>query len=187
MVVLLVQPLIFLMQPPKPAPVGLRAPASHGPLCCRPGLIAPAYSSCWPGHLSTQPKPLLFCGNASLTSQPKQSTLILPYAWASTSASCPAPWHSLPRPRRRPPPWCSWSGVFNMVNEWQPSEHNCMRWPWELDPLATSSNVRKCLHITHTKNDSSHWQLGPTSYIFTRKEVPPYPPWLLGPTRSKRT
>src|SRR3954471_24802272 len=29
---------------------------------------------------------------------------------ASTAASSPAPRHSLPRPRRRPPPWCSRRG-----------------------------------------------------------------------------
>ena len=41
--VLLLQYLIFLLQPPKPAPVGLPAPASHGRLCCRTGRTAPPY------------------------------------------------------------------------------------------------------------------------------------------------
>ena len=40
---LLLQYLIFLLQPPKPAPVGLPAPASRGRLCCRTGRTAPPY------------------------------------------------------------------------------------------------------------------------------------------------
>ena len=43
MAVLLLQYLIFLLQPPKPAPVGLPAPASRGRLCCRIGRTAPPY------------------------------------------------------------------------------------------------------------------------------------------------
>ena len=65
MAVLLLQYLIFLLQPPKPAPVGLPAPASRGRLCCRGGLTAPYYSHRWPGHPSTHPHPLLFCGDGS--------------------------------------------------------------------------------------------------------------------------
>ena len=38
---MLLQPLVFLLQPPKAAPVVQHAPASHGRLCCRGGLIAP--------------------------------------------------------------------------------------------------------------------------------------------------
>ena len=41
MVVVLLQPLVFLLQPPKPAPVVPRAPASHGRLRCGGGLTAP--------------------------------------------------------------------------------------------------------------------------------------------------
>ena len=58
--VVLLQPLVFLLQPPKPAPVVPSAPASHGRLCCRRGLTTPYYSHCWPGHPSTHPHPLLF-------------------------------------------------------------------------------------------------------------------------------
>ena len=39
--VVLLQPLVFLLQPPKPAPVVPRAPASRGRLCCRGGLTVP--------------------------------------------------------------------------------------------------------------------------------------------------
>src|SRR3954467_8629290 len=35
---------MFLLQPPKPAPVGLPAPASRGRLCCRTGRTTPPYS-----------------------------------------------------------------------------------------------------------------------------------------------
>ena len=34
-------------------------------------------------------------------------TVILPSAWETTTDSSLAPCHSLPRPHRRPPPWCS--------------------------------------------------------------------------------
>jgi hypothetical protein len=88
--VLLLQSLIFLLQPPKPAPAGPPAPASHGQLCCRAGLTAPSYSHRWPGHPSTHPHLLLFSGDGSLTPQLKQSTLILPSALASTSVSSSA-------------------------------------------------------------------------------------------------
>ena len=33
---------------------------------------APYYSHRWPGHPSTHPHPLLFCGDGSLTPQPNQ-------------------------------------------------------------------------------------------------------------------
>ena len=41
MTVVLLQPLVFLLQPPKAAPVVPPAPASRGRLCCRGGLTAP--------------------------------------------------------------------------------------------------------------------------------------------------
>ena len=47
-------------------------------------------------------------------------TVVLPSAWETTAES------SLPpRPRRRPPPWCSWRGVVNVVNDRLPSEEYC--------------------------------------------------------------
>ena len=70
--VVLLQPLVFLPQPPKATPVVPHAPDSRGRLCCRGGLTAPYYSHRWPGHPSPHPHPLLFCGDGSLTPQPNQ-------------------------------------------------------------------------------------------------------------------
>src|SRR5215216_1413057 len=70
--------------------------------------------------LYTHPHLLLFSGDGNLTPQPKQSTHVLPSAWASTAASSPALHCSLPRPRRRPLPWCSRHGMVNVVNEGHP-------------------------------------------------------------------
>ena len=109
----------------KAAPAGPPTPASRGRLCCRAGLSAPYYSHRWPGHPSTHPHPLLFCGDGSLTPQPNRLTLVLLSARASTAASSPAPRRPLPRPRRRPPPWCSRRGVVNVVNDRLPSEEYC--------------------------------------------------------------
>src|SRR5215216_2582149 len=77
--------------------------------------------------LYTHPHLLLFSGEGSLTPQPKHSTHVLPSAWASTTVSSPAPRRSLPRPRRRPPPWCSRCRLVNVVNEGQPSEEDFRR------------------------------------------------------------
>ena len=54
-----------------------------------------------------------------------QWTLILLYTWASTAAYSRAPHCPLPRPRHRPPPWCSRRGVANMVKERLPSDMDC--------------------------------------------------------------
>ena len=56
----------------KAASAGPPAPTSCGRLCYRAGLSAPYYSHCWPGHPSTHPHPLLFCGDGSLTPQPNR-------------------------------------------------------------------------------------------------------------------
>ena len=55
-------------------------------------------------------------------------TVVLPSAWEikTTAESSLPPCHSLPRPRRRPPPWCSWRGVVNVVKELLPSKEYCM-------------------------------------------------------------
>ena len=78
MAIVLLQPLVFLLQPPKAAPVVPSAPASRGRLCYRAGLTAPYYSHRWPGHPSIHPHPLLFCGDGSLrpqrTSEPSYSS-----------------------------------------------------------------------------------------------------------------
>ena len=103
------------------------------------GLLAPAQTSagraacsCLPcpdvlpplamPSLYTHPHLLLFSGDGSLTPQSKQSTHVLPSAWETTANSSLAPCRSLPRPRRRPPPWCSRRGV---VNERHASEVDC--------------------------------------------------------------
>ena len=44
-------------------------------------------------------------------------TVVLPSAWETTAESSLAPCRSLPRPRRRPPPWCSRRGVVNVVKD----------------------------------------------------------------------
>ena len=65
--VLLLQYLIFLLQSPNPAPVGLPAPASHGRLCCRTGRTAPPYS------IAGQANPLLThtsCYFSATTAEP---------------------------------------------------------------------------------------------------------------------
>ena len=147
--VVLLQSLIFLLQPPNPAPAGPPAPTSSGWLCCRTGLTAPYYSHCWPGHPSTHPHP-------------------------STVVASPPPGYSLPGSRRRPSRWCSRNGMVNVVNKRQhrkrdvQGEADCWdpHGPWphaskyllimpnrmntpndSSDPPAISSHARKCLLI----------------------------------------
>ena len=52
-------------------------------------------------------------------------TVILPSAWETTAESSLPPCRPLPRPRRRPPPWCSRCGMVNVVNDRLPSEEYC--------------------------------------------------------------
>ena len=93
-------------------------------LCCRGGLTAPYYSHRWPGHPST-PLTHTPCYSAATAARPNQLTLVLLSAWASTAASSPAPCCPLPRPRRRPLPWCYRRGVVNVVNDRIPSKEYC--------------------------------------------------------------
>ena len=72
--VVLLQSLLFLLQPLKQAPVGLPAPSSRGRLCCRAGLAAPSFSHRWPCHPSTHPHLLLFSGDSRRTSKPSYSS-----------------------------------------------------------------------------------------------------------------
>src|SRR3954463_4802931 len=125
MVVVLLQPLVFLLQPPKVAPVVPHAPASCGRLCCRRGLTAPYYSHRWPGPAATA------ASHRSRTSEPSYSS---PHARVSSAASSPAPRRALPRARRRPPPWCSRRGVVNVVKERLPSDVDCTWRGWQLGP-----------------------------------------------------
>ena len=65
---MLLQPLVFLLQPPKAAPVMPHAPTSRGRLCCRRGLTAPYYSHRWPGPAATA------ASHSSRTSEPSYSS-----------------------------------------------------------------------------------------------------------------
>ena len=118
--VALLQSLLFMLQPLKQASAGLAAPSSRGRLCCRAGLTAPSYSHRWPSHPSTHPHLLLFSGDGRRTSKPSYSS-----AWETTVEYSLALCRSLPRPRHRPPPWCSRRGLVNVVNERHPSEVDC--------------------------------------------------------------
>ena len=85
MAVVLLQPLVFLLQPPKAAPVVSHAPASHGQLCCRGGLMTPYYSHCWPGPAVTA------ASHRSRTSEPSYSSPRgLPLPRLPGSASSPS-------------------------------------------------------------------------------------------------
>ena len=68
MAVVLLQPLVFLLQPPKAAPVVSPAPTSHGQLCCRGGLPASYHSHRWPGPAATT------ASHCSRTSEPSYSS-----------------------------------------------------------------------------------------------------------------
>ena len=133
--VVLLQSLLFLLQPLKQAPAGLPAPSSRGRLCCRAGLTAPPYSHRWPSHPSTHPHLLLFSGDDRRTSKPSYSS-----AWETTAESSLAPCRSLPRPCRRPLPWCSRRGLVNVVNERHPSEVDCT---WRGRQLGPRPHARK--------------------------------------------
>src|SRR3954471_24890761 len=49
-------------------------------------------------------------------------TAVLPSVWETTAESSLPPCCPLPRPRRRPPPWCSQRDVVNVVKERLPSD-----------------------------------------------------------------
>ena len=54
-------------------------------------------------------------------------TFVLPSAWETktTAESSLPPCRSLPRPRRRPPHWCSRRGLVNVVNDRHASKVDC--------------------------------------------------------------
>ena len=56
------------------APAEPPTPASPSRLCCRAGVSTHYYSHRWPGHPSTHPHPMLFCGDSSRTSEPSYSS-----------------------------------------------------------------------------------------------------------------
>ena len=78
--VVLLQSLLFMLQPLKQAPAGLPAPSSRGRLCCCAGIMAPPYSHRWPSHPSTHPHMLLFSGDGWRTSKPSYSSV-----WETTA------------------------------------------------------------------------------------------------------
>ena len=67
-VLLLLQSLLFLHQPPKPAPGRPPTLASSARLCCRGGLTAPYYSHRWPGPAATA------ASHRSRTNEPSYSS-----------------------------------------------------------------------------------------------------------------
>src|SRR3954463_10763028 len=63
------------------------------------------------------------CYSPATTDEPVDPRIVvLPSAWETTAESSLPPCRPLPRPRRRPPPWCSRRGVVNVVNDRLPSE-----------------------------------------------------------------
>ena len=66
------------------------------------------------------------CYSPAMADEPvNPRTVELPSAWETTIESSLPPCRPLPRPRRRPPPWCSRRGVVNVVNDRLPSEEYC--------------------------------------------------------------
>ena len=66
-------------------------------------------------------------------------TVVLPSAWETTAESSLPLCRSLPRPHRRPPPWCSRRGAVNMVKERLPSDVDCTWRGWQLGPRSQPS------------------------------------------------
>ena len=72
-------------------------------------------------------------------------TVVLPSAWETTAESSLPPCCSLPRPRCRPPPWCSQRGLVNVVNDRHAFE---VDFTWRGRQLGPWPHARKCLLIT---------------------------------------
>ena len=113
--VMLFQSLLFLLQPLKQAPAGLPAPSSRGRLCCRVG--SPPHRT----PLAGLAIPLLThtcCYSPATADEPiNPRTVVLPSTWETTAESSLPLCRSLPRPRRRPLPWCSRRAMVNVVNK----------------------------------------------------------------------
>ena len=141
---MLLPPLVFLLQPPKPAPVVPRAPASHGRLRCGGGIITSYYSHRWPGHPSMHPHPLLFCGDGSLTPQRTSEP-----SYSSTHG------HPLPRlPRLRVIPFLGLAVVHRpgaLGSAWSTWSRNGSHRTWTVRGEADSwvhDAAMKCLLVT---------------------------------------
>ena len=88
-------------------------------------------------HLLTAPRtpitglaiPLLThtcCYSPATADEPvNPHTVVLPSAWETTAESSLPTCRPLPRPRHRPPPWCSRRGVVSVVNDRHASEVDC--------------------------------------------------------------
>ena len=86
------------------------------------------------------------CYSPTMAEEPANPhPVVLPSAWEITAESSLPPCRSLPRPRRRPPPWCSWRGLVNVVNDRHASEVDCT---WRGRQLGPWPHARKCLLIT---------------------------------------
>ena len=143
----------------------------RGWLCCRAGLTAPPYSHRWPSHPSTHP--YTCCYSPATADEPvNPRTVVLPFAWETTAESSQPPCRSLPRPRRRPPPWCSRRGLVNVVNDRHASEVDCT---WRGRQLGPRPHARKCLLITRKimipPPDMRDPPKGPL--YFVKKTLPP--------------
>ena len=78
-------------------------------------------------------------------------TVVLPSAWETTAESSLPPCHSLPRPRRRPPPWCSRRGLVNVVNDRKALQSGL----YVERPTAGSMAARKEMPPYYTQNNDS--------------------------------
>ena len=123
------------------------------------------------------------CYSPAMADEPvNPRTVVLPSAWETktTSESSLPPRRSLPRPRRRPPPWCSRRGLVNVVNDRHASEVDCT---WRGRQLGPRPHARKCLLITRKI-------MVPPPDCWDPPDGPPYfakkrsPRCQLGPTRS---
>ena len=83
----------------------------------------PYYSHRWSGHPSTHPLTRTRCYSTATVAEPVNPHTL--HRVGSHFLSLLPPCHSLRRPRRRPPPWCSRRGMVNVINERHPSEVDC--------------------------------------------------------------
>ena len=142
MAIVLLQPLVFLLQPPKAAPVVPPAPASCGRLCCRGGLTAPATPTAGQAIPLRTHTPcysmVTAASHRSRTSEP---------SYSSTRG------HPLPRlPRLRVVPFLGLAVVHHpgaLGAAWSTWSRNGFHRTW----TGSMAAARKCLLITHKKNE----------------------------------
>ena len=59
-----------------------------------------------------------YCYSPAMADEPvNPRTVVIPFMWETAVESSLPPCCPLPRPRRRPPPWCSRRGVVNVVKK----------------------------------------------------------------------